>query len=114
MIAQDQIIRVDTSVSQQEWLSGRPACCLAGRQVSLVEVLDRVLNKGAVLTGGITISVADIPLIYVGLNLLIASVETLRRHQSAACQSESARSQVGQSLFPHPYPLPEGEGEGEG
>ena len=75
MIAQDQIIRVDTSVSQQEWLSGR--------QVTLVEVLDRVLNKGAVLTGGITISVADIPLIYVGLNLLIASVETLARHQSA-------------------------------
>ena len=69
MIAQDQIIRVDTSVSQQEWLSGR--------QVSLVEVLDRVLNKGAVLTGGITISVADIPLLYVGLNLLIASVEKL-------------------------------------
>ena len=75
MIAQDQIIRVDTSVSQQEWLSGR--------QVTLVEVLDRVLNKGAVLTGGITISVADIPLLYVGLNLLIASVETLARHQSA-------------------------------
>ena len=82
MIAQDQIIRVDTSVSQQEWLSGR--------QVSLVEVLDRVLNKGAVLTGGITISVADIPLIYVGLNLLIASVETLARHQSAVPDTAQA------------------------
>lgn len=82
MIAQDQIIRVDTSVSQQEWLSGR--------QVTLVEVLDRVLNKGAVLTGGITISVADIPLIYVGLNLLIASVETLARHQSAVPDTAEA------------------------
>ena len=82
MIAQDQIIRVDTSVSQQE--------CLSGRQVSLVEVLDRVLNKGAVLTGGITISVADIPLIYVGLNLLIASVETLARHQSAVPDTAQA------------------------
>ncbi|OGQ61413.1 MAG: hypothetical protein A2W73_08375 [Deltaproteobacteria bacterium RIFCSPLOWO2_12_55_13] len=82
MIAQDQIIRVDTSVSQQEWLSGR--------QVTLVEVLDRVLNKGAVLTGGITISVADIPLIYVGLNLLIASVETLARHQSAVPDTAQA------------------------
>lgn len=84
----------ETSINRQDWLSGRPACCLAGRQVSLVEVLDRVLNKGAVLTGGITISVADIPLLYVGLNLLIASVETLARHQSAACLGESARSQV--------------------
>jgi len=73
----------DESHAQQAYLSGRPACCLAGRQVSLVEVLDRVLNRGAVLTGGITISVADIPLLYVGLNLLIASVETLARHQSA-------------------------------
>jgi len=82
VIAQDQIIRVDTSVSQQEWLSGR--------QVTLVEVLDRVLNKGAVLTGGITISVADIPLIYVGLNLLIASVETLARHQSAVPDTAQA------------------------
>ena len=82
MIAQDQIIRVDTSVSQQEWLSGR--------QVTLVEVLDRVLNKGAVLTGGITISVADIPLLYVGLNLLIASVETLARHQSAVPDTAQA------------------------
>lgn len=48
-----------------------------GRQVSLCEVLDRVLNKGVVLTGEIVISVADIELLYVGINLLISSVETL-------------------------------------
>lgn len=48
-----------------------------GRQVSLCEVLDRVLDKGAVLTGEIVISVADIELLYVGINLLISSVETL-------------------------------------
>jgi len=57
--------------------AGRSAETSISRQVSLVEVLDRVLNKGAVISGGITISVADIPLLYVGLNLLIASVETL-------------------------------------
>ena len=79
---QDEIMSAETSISRQEWLSGR--------QVSLVEVLDRVLNKGAVLTGGITISVADIPLIYVGLNLLIASVETLARHQSAVPDTAQA------------------------
>lgn len=49
----------------------------AERQVSLCELLDRVLNKGAVLTGEIVISVADIELLYVGINLLISSVETL-------------------------------------
>ena len=75
MIAQGEIRSAATSASQE--------ACLSDRQVSLVEVLDRVLNKGAVLTGGITISVANIPLIYVGLNLLIASVEMLERHLSS-------------------------------
>ena len=47
------------------------------REVSLCELLDRVLNKGAVLTGEIVISVADIELLYVGLSLVISSVQTL-------------------------------------
>lgn len=50
---------------------------LAEKRVSLCEVLDRVLNKGAVLTGELVISVADIELLYVGVNLLVSSVETL-------------------------------------
>ena len=49
----------------------------AENQVSLCELLDRVLNKGAVLTGEIVISVADIELLYVGVNLLVSSVGTL-------------------------------------
>lgn len=47
------------------------------RRVSLCELLDRVLNKGAVLTGELSISVANIELLYVGLSLVISSVETL-------------------------------------
>lgn len=49
----------------------------AEEQISLCELLDRVLNKGVVLTGEIVISVADIELLYVGVNLLISSVGTL-------------------------------------
>jgi len=49
----------------------------AEREVSLCELLDRVLNKGAVLTGEIVIAVADIELLYVGLSLVVSSVETL-------------------------------------
>lgn len=56
---------------------GPPAPRSSARHVSLCELLDRVLNKGAVLTGGITISVAEIELLYVGIHLLISSVETL-------------------------------------
>ena len=47
-------------------------------RVSLCETLDRVLNKGAVVAGDVTISVADVDLIYLGLQLMVSSVETAR------------------------------------
>ena len=48
------------------------------RPVSLSEVLDRVLNKGAVVAGEVVISVAGIDLVYLALNLVLTSVETAR------------------------------------
>jgi hypothetical protein len=47
--------------------------------LTLCEVLDRVLNKGAVVCGDATISVANVDLIYISLRLLITAVETARR-----------------------------------
>ncbi len=44
--------------------------------LSLLETLDHVLNRGIVIAGEITIAVADIDLIFVGLNVLVSSVET--------------------------------------
>ena len=49
------------------------------RDVTLLEVVDRVIDKGVVLTGDITLSVADIDLVYVGLRVLIASQDTAQR-----------------------------------
>ena len=46
---------------------------------SLLELVDRLLNKGVVLAGEATISVAGIDLIYLGLNLVLSSVDTLER-----------------------------------
>jgi gas vesicle structural protein len=48
-------------------------------QVTLVELVDRVVNKGVVLTGDTTLSVACVDLIYVGLRVLLSSVDTLDR-----------------------------------
>ena len=45
-------------------------------ELSLLETLDHVLNRGLVIAGEITISVADIDLIFLGLNILVSSVET--------------------------------------
>ena len=54
--------------------------------LSLLETLDHVLNRGLVIAGEITISVADIDLIFVGLNVLVSSIETahevLRKRQT--------------------------------
>jgi hypothetical protein len=49
---------------------------LDNKDVSLCEALDRILNKGAVLFGEVMISVADIDLVYLGLQVILASMET--------------------------------------
>jgi hypothetical protein len=46
-------------------------------QVSQLDLVDRVLNKGVVLTGDLTLAVADVDLVYVGLRVLLSSVATL-------------------------------------
>ncbi|NYI06119.1 hypothetical protein FHU37_003062 [Allostreptomyces psammosilenae] len=47
---------------------------LAGREVALVDLLDRVLAKGVVLTGDLTVRIADVDLVHVSLRALISSV----------------------------------------
>jgi hypothetical protein len=47
------------------------------RQITLLDLVDRLVGKGVVLHGDITLAVADIDLIYVGLRALISSVSTL-------------------------------------
>ena len=44
--------------------------------LSLVEILDHVLNSGVVLQGSLVISLAGVDLVYVGLSAVITSVET--------------------------------------
>ena len=56
----------------------------AQQDVTLLELVDRVLNKGVVLTGDITLSVADVDLVYVGLRVLLASVATLEQAEAGA------------------------------
>jgi hypothetical protein len=54
--------------------------------LSLLETHDHVLNRGLVIAGEITIAVADIDLIFIGLNVMVSSVETaqevLRKRES--------------------------------
>ncbi|MGA2369234.1 MAG: gas vesicle protein [Candidatus Korobacteraceae bacterium] len=51
--------------------------------ISLLEILDHVLNSGAVIHGSLVISLAGVDLVYVGLNVILTSVETALRNMSA-------------------------------
>ena len=54
--------------------------------VSLLDILDHVLNAGVVIHGSIVLSVAGVDLVYLGLNVVLTSVETalqtLRKDES--------------------------------
>ncbi|MDD5599438.1 MAG: gas vesicle protein [Victivallaceae bacterium] len=56
-------------------------------EVTLLEVLDRVLDKGVVISGDIVISVADVDLIYLGLRVLLSSVETMEKMRSGTIET---------------------------
>lgn len=55
----------------QSW-PGRP-----GEEIALVDLLDRLLAGGVVLTGEVTISLAGVDLVHLSLRALISSVSTL-------------------------------------
>ena len=49
------------------------------QRVTLLELLDRLLDKGVVAKGEIILSVADIDLVYLNLGLLLSSVKTVEK-----------------------------------
>ena len=57
----------DQAIITEEWESS---------DLSLLETFDHVLNRGLVIAGEITISVANIDLVFLGLNVLVSSIET--------------------------------------
>jgi gas vesicle structural protein len=57
------------------------------KEVTILELLDRVLNKGVVIVGDVVISVADIDLVYLGVKLLLSSVETMEKKRLTTVKS---------------------------
>lgn len=52
----------------------------SGERIALVDLLDRVLAGGVVVSGDITLSIADVDLVTVSLRVLVTSVSTLARY----------------------------------
>jgi hypothetical protein len=66
-----------------------------GREVTLVELLDRVLNKGVYIWGDITLSVADVDLVYLGLKVMLCSVEKAIEMRQLASQQPDEDTELG-------------------
>ena len=49
-------------------------------QLAFVDILDHVLNQGVIVRGNLVISLAGVDLIYVGLDVILTSIETAMRH----------------------------------
>jgi hypothetical protein len=54
---------------------------IAEQDVALVDLVDRLLGGGVVIAGDITLAVADVDLVYVGLRALVSSVATAQEKQ---------------------------------
>lgn len=61
------------------------------RDNNLVDVLDRLLNKGIILNADLIISVAGIPLIGINLKAALASIETMLDYGMMEAWDKSTR-----------------------
>ncbi|MFE5895640.1 gas vesicle protein [Streptomyces sp. NPDC056468] len=54
---------------------------LAGRQVALIDLLDRLLSGGVVLTGDVVLSIADIDLVRISLRAVVIAIREQMEEQ---------------------------------
>ncbi len=59
-----------------------PLAALPDEELSVLDLVDRLLNRGVVITGEATISVAGVDLVYLGLNLILTAVETIAQKEA--------------------------------
>ncbi len=48
-------------------------------EITLLETLDHLLDRGVVIAGEATISIGDVDLLYLGLNVVLANIDAVIR-----------------------------------
>ena len=48
-------------------------------ELSLLETLDHLLDRGVVIAGEATISIGDVDLLYLGVNIVLANMDAMKR-----------------------------------
>jgi hypothetical protein len=61
-------------------------------ETSLLDILDHVLTQGAIIRGNLVISLAGVDLIYLGLDVILTSVETALKHMRIEPPAASRKS----------------------
>ncbi len=51
-------------------------------ELALLETLDHLLDRGVVIAGEAVISIGDVDLLYLGLNVVLANVDAVKRVSS--------------------------------
>ena len=69
-------------VRDRERIVSGPLAALPEEELTVLDLADRLLNRGVVLAGEATISVAGVDLIYLGLNVVLAAVETIAQREA--------------------------------
>jgi hypothetical protein len=69
---------------------------LDSSDASLLDIVDNVLNKGVVLSGDLTIALAQVDLVYARLSLLLCAADRVRLRQGSgeASPKRNARRRV--------------------
>lgn len=62
------------------------------QELAISDLLDRALNKGVVIWGEATISLAGVDLAYVGLKVLVGSVDVVQQMRAVAQDAVPASS----------------------
>lgn len=76
-----------TTATQRPREVGRAA---HAHDIALVDLIDRLLDGGVVIHGDITLAVADVDLLYVGLRALVASVNTIEEKTGVRLSAHSS------------------------
>jgi hypothetical protein len=74
------------------------------RENNLVDVLDKLLNKGIILNADLIISVAGVPLIGISLKAALASIETMLDYGMMEAWDQGTREWYARELFRHGDP----------
>jgi hypothetical protein len=74
-------------LKSRDWLFPGTTQAESPGESSLLDVLDSVLNKGAVLNGDVVLGVANVDLVYIKLSVLLGALDRVMEYEGRRTRS---------------------------